>query len=82
MKASCPICHKKVEWEGNAFRPFCSERCKLVDLGNWATESYRVPSKPDEEDEDPPGKPAEADRPKEGTSNGSNGKPNGKPNDG
>jgi len=52
MKLSCPICHREVEWEGNRFRPFCSERCKMVDLGNWAAEAYRVPSKPDEE-EDP-----------------------------
>ena len=27
----------------NPFRPFCSERCKLIDLGQWASESYRVP---------------------------------------
>jgi endogenous inhibitor of DNA gyrase (YacG/DUF329 family) len=32
----------------NRFRPFCSERCKLIDLGAWAAESYRVPT-----DEDP-----------------------------
>lgn len=51
MKISCPICHKEAEWEGNRFRPFCSERCKLIDLGNWAAESYRVPSKPEEEEE-------------------------------
>jgi endogenous inhibitor of DNA gyrase (YacG/DUF329 family) len=52
MKTSCPICRKAVEWEGNRFRPFCSERCKLIDLGNWATESYRVPSTPEEEEEE------------------------------
>jgi endogenous inhibitor of DNA gyrase (YacG/DUF329 family) len=33
-----------VEWTPeNRFRPFCSERCKLIDLGQWANEGYRVP---------------------------------------
>jgi len=39
----CPACRRSTVWEGNAFRPFCSERCKLHDLGNWALERYRVP---------------------------------------
>jgi len=40
----CPTCEKDVEWrQENAWRPFCSERCKLIDLGAWATESYKVP---------------------------------------
>ena len=40
----CPTCGKKVEWiEQNKFRPFCSERCKLIDFGRWANEEYRVP---------------------------------------
>jgi len=43
MKISCPQCKKEKEWEGNPFRPFCSERCKVGDLANWADESYRVP---------------------------------------
>ncbi|WP_395405942.1 DNA gyrase inhibitor YacG [Pseudoduganella sp. UC29_106] len=53
----CPTCHKKVEWtEANKFRPFCSERCKQIDLGAWAEEKYRVPgSEPDPEDETPAG---------------------------
>jgi endogenous inhibitor of DNA gyrase (YacG/DUF329 family) len=41
---SCPTCAKPVEWRPeNAYRPFCSERCKLIDLGDWATEKFRVP---------------------------------------
>jgi endogenous inhibitor of DNA gyrase (YacG/DUF329 family) len=32
-----------VEWQGNEWRPFCSERCKLIDLGAWASEEYRIP---------------------------------------
>ncbi len=41
---SCPQCGNQVPWDsGNPYRPFCSERCKLTDLGAWATESYRIP---------------------------------------
>jgi uncharacterized protein len=41
--AACPECGKPVEWGPQSpFRPFCSERCKQIDLGAWATESYRV----------------------------------------
>jgi len=40
----CPICKKSVEWEGNPFRPFCSARCKLLDLDNWLQGRYRVPA--------------------------------------
>jgi uncharacterized protein len=40
----CPQCGKKVAWVAkNRFRPFCSERCKLIDLGLWAAEDYRIP---------------------------------------
>ena len=40
---SCPTCGKKDTWVAeNNFRPFCSERCKLIDLGSWADESYHV----------------------------------------
>lgn len=42
MKIKCPTCKKKTEWEGNPFRPFCSERCKLIDLGAWAGEEYKI----------------------------------------
>ena len=50
---ACPRCGKQVAWDpGNAYRPFCSERCKIFDLGAWATEQYRVPV---EEEKDEPG---------------------------
>jgi hypothetical protein len=32
-----------VTWEANPYRPFCSERCRLVDLGRWLGEAYRIP---------------------------------------
>jgi hypothetical protein len=42
----CPTCRRRAPSEGNLFRPFCCERCKLVDLANWADERYRVPGDP------------------------------------
>ncbi|GBD39047.1 DNA gyrase inhibitor YacG [bacterium HR37] len=42
MKVRCPRCNRIVEWEGNEWRPFCSERCKLIDLGAWVSEEYRI----------------------------------------
>ena len=41
---NCPNCGKAAPWStANAYRPFCSERCKLIDLGQWASEGYRIP---------------------------------------
>lgn len=41
---ACPRCGAAVSWSAaSAWRPFCSERCKLVDLGEWAQERYRIP---------------------------------------
>jgi endogenous inhibitor of DNA gyrase (YacG/DUF329 family) len=46
-KVPCPTCGKpSVYAPSNPWRPFCSERCRSVDLGAWASESYRVPSPP------------------------------------
>jgi uncharacterized protein len=48
----CPTCGKPVEWlPENRFRPFCSERCKKIDLGAWASEDYRVPTAPPDANE-------------------------------
>ncbi len=38
----CPICKKSVLRQGNPYRPFCSERCKLIDLDNWLSERYGI----------------------------------------
>ncbi|MDQ4120709.1 MAG: DNA gyrase inhibitor YacG [Acidobacteriota bacterium] len=43
MKIKCANCGKQTEWEGNEFRPFCSERCRMIDFGAWIDEEYRVP---------------------------------------
>jgi len=39
----CPQCKKVVLWENNPYRPFCSKRCKIIDLGHWASEKYKIP---------------------------------------
>lgn len=44
---NCPGCGKEVKWiEQNTHRPFCSERCKLIDFGEWATEKHSIPGAP------------------------------------
>ena len=42
-RVKCPQCGKETEYGGNEFRPFCSERCKLLDFGAWADEKYNIP---------------------------------------
>ena len=44
IKVKCPQCHKKFEYYSSDFRPFCSERCRMTDLGYWLNESYSVPA--------------------------------------
>jgi endogenous inhibitor of DNA gyrase (YacG/DUF329 family) len=40
----CPTCGKPIQWnEKYKWRPFCSERCKLIDLGDWLEENHRIP---------------------------------------
>ena len=51
---NCPTCEAKVVWrEENKFRPFCSERCKQIDLGARAEEKYVIPGAMPVEDQDP-----------------------------
>ena len=41
---TCPTCRQGVKWTTkNQYRPFCSERCKVIDLGGWASEEHRIP---------------------------------------
>jgi endogenous inhibitor of DNA gyrase (YacG/DUF329 family) len=52
----CPICKKEVQ-TGSPDFPFCSERCRLLDLGNWASEKYKIsspaqPQAPEQDDEE------------------------------
>lgn len=58
LKVKCPNCRKETPWQNNPHRPFCSERCRLIDLGAWTQERYRIPAEEmdshlgDEEDEE------------------------------
>lgn len=50
---SCPTCGKPVVWgKTSPFRPFCSKRCQLIDLGEWAAEEKRIASSGDQSDSD------------------------------
>jgi endogenous inhibitor of DNA gyrase (YacG/DUF329 family) len=43
----CPVCQETTHYHtGNPYRPFCSERCRLIDLGQWLEEDYRVAGDP------------------------------------
>lgn len=47
-RVNCPTCGQSVIWsEDSRFRPFCSKRCQLIDLGEWADEEKRIPSSGD-----------------------------------
>jgi len=41
-RVKCPTCRREIDWASSDFRPFCSERCRLLDLGNWAAERYVI----------------------------------------
>jgi endogenous inhibitor of DNA gyrase (YacG/DUF329 family) len=44
---ACPTCRKSVPWtDDSRFRPFCSDRCRLIDLGAWAEERHHIPGDP------------------------------------
>lgn len=52
IEVKCPKCKKKFNYYSSKFRPFCTERCKMVDLGHWFEETYAVASeKPLSEDD-------------------------------
>jgi len=55
-EVDCPTCGKPVPWTAaSRWRPFCSERCRLIDLGEWIDETRRIPAEDDE--------PVDRDRP-------------------
>lgn len=60
---ACPHCGRPVEWsETSRWRPFCSERCRLIDLGDWIEENHRISDPTDAPSEDPP--PSEEETPR------------------
>ncbi len=58
----CPICKGQAGSEGNPFRPFCSERCRLIDLDNWLSERYRTSTAADNREENGSGGPVKSEQ--------------------
>lgn len=53
LMVACPTCKTPVPWiPEEIFKPFCSHRCKLIDLGDWATEAHKIPGEPVHQDHD------------------------------
>lgn len=51
-RVKCPTCGRQLEWSpASPWRPFCSERCKLLDLGAWLTEQHAIPGERVEDDD-------------------------------
>ena len=47
LTVNCPKCKQSVPWAPSSHhRPFCSQRCQLIDLGAWASETYKIPNNP------------------------------------
>jgi uncharacterized protein len=42
-RVKCPTCRREIDWSSCEFRPFCSDRCRLIDLGAWLTEKHAIP---------------------------------------
>jgi hypothetical protein len=42
-RVKCPTCRREIDWATSPFRPFCSERCRLIDLGAWLSEQRGIP---------------------------------------
>ncbi len=55
QEVDCPRCGTRREWSGNPFRPFCSERCKVIDLGGWLAEKNAIAGEPVEIPDGPGG---------------------------
>ena len=51
-KRQCPHCSREVTWPETSTYPFCSEQCRLIDLGAWASGDYRIPGEPVPDEED------------------------------
>ncbi|HEY2037590.1 MAG TPA: DNA gyrase inhibitor YacG [Steroidobacteraceae bacterium] len=46
QRVKCPTCQREIDWSQSPFRPFCSERCRLIDLGAWLAEKHSIPGEP------------------------------------
>ena len=57
-RVKCPTCGRQIEWSAvSPWRPFCSERCKLIDLGAWLTEQHAIPGEQVDDDAESPRHP-------------------------
>jgi uncharacterized protein len=55
----CPTCRREIDWSASPFKPFCSERCRLIDLGAWLSEKHAIPGDAHPPGEDPAPDPPE-----------------------
>ena len=56
----CPTCGRSIEWSDQSpFRPFCSERCRVIDLGAWLTEKHAIPGAETDPVPDSPEEPSD-----------------------
>jgi endogenous inhibitor of DNA gyrase (YacG/DUF329 family) len=49
----CPTCRRELDWSASEFRPFCSDRCRLIDLGAWLSEKHAIPGDAPADADDP-----------------------------
>lgn len=56
-RVKCPTCRREIDWASTPFRPFCSERCRLIDLGAWLSEQHAIPGESPHEGSDTEGTP-------------------------
>jgi uncharacterized protein len=61
IRVKCPTCSREIDWSESPFRPFCSERCRLIDLGAWLTEQRAIPG--ESIAEEPEGEDSSEERP-------------------
>jgi len=59
----CPTCRRQIDWANSPYRPFCSERCRLIDLGAWLSEQRAIPGDSAPMDEDAGGARPDEKRP-------------------
>ncbi len=64
-KNHCPLCGKPAAEENNPYAPFCSERCKLIDLGQWASGKYAIPGEKVQAEQEPGGEAGEEENKEE-----------------
>jgi uncharacterized protein len=64
QRVKCPTCQREIDWSQSPYRPFCSERCRLIDLGAWLTEKHAIAGEPapDEAAPESTGQPDEPPR--------------------